>query len=244
MAFHQLYKQREAAERIRSKYADEAEAIRNNRDLNDNARQRRLAEAHVRSRTSLDDLRQQETKNLGQRRGELERDLFGARGAARGLDAGAHAISARDASDRAAQVTSATEAAELLARAEADGDELLARAVARRSMQGADQAMTTAVAEAWNDVARTFLDNRPALMPVVEELAEIENMSERQIFSPFHLPEPHGVENAYLVQARKAEAAGESEQPVQSARPLVDPRRTVTTREQRQAWAEATGAGA
>jgi len=197
-SFHKLYEQRTAAESIRSRYLEKVADLRKDRDLTDEARQRRIAEVHVKTQAALNKLRESESNDLHVRRTSLERTVFGGAKPFPGVDAGMHAISARDASDRAAQLSSPAEAAALLANAEADGDELLARAVARRSLRASDEQINRTAAQEWEDVTRVYLDARPHLMPVVEELAEIENMSEHQIFSPFSLPHPHGVEPQYL----------------------------------------------
>jgi hypothetical protein len=193
-----LYKQRDTAEQIRQQYATQVAQVNENRDLSEGGRKRRLAEIYVATKTKLDELATAEVQNLHSRKTSLERELFGARGVARGLDAGALAISARDASDRAAQLQSPAEAAELLARAEADGDELLARAVARRCIQGSEAAMTSSAAGEWDQVTRVYLDSRPNLEPVVEELAEIETLTTRQVFSPFSVLQPNGVEREFI----------------------------------------------
>ena len=196
MTFHRLHEHRDRANQIRDRYSAEVARLTSDHDLTDEARQRRLAETFVRTRDELRGLGERDSQALGLRRHVLERDLLSASGV-RGMDSASHAISARDASDRAAQITSPTQAAELLARAEADGDELLARAVARRCVDASAKG-SSREAGAWDDVTRVYVDARPSLMPVVEELAEIEAMTERQVFSPFAIPRPYGVAEQYI----------------------------------------------
>lgn len=45
----------------------------------------------------------------------------------------------------------------------------------------------------WDQVARAFIDARPEHADVVEELAFIENLGGRKIFTPFTLAKPYGV---------------------------------------------------
>ena len=88
------------------------------------------------------------------------------------------------------------------------------------------------------------LGERPRLVAVVEELAEIETLTERQVFSPFSVPPPNGVAPQFINTARGTESAPPSRITSADHRPVVDPATTATTHQQRQAWAEATGSGA
>lgn len=193
-----LHTHREKAEHIRAGYTERVAAIKADRDLSEEGKRRQLASEYLRAKGELDRLADAERAELTTRKTELEHDLFGARGMRRSLDGGAHAISARDASDRAAQLTTPAAAADLLRRAEADGDELLARAVARRCIESSDGAMTKQISRQWDEVTTIYLDSRPSLMPVVEELAEIETMTTGQIFSPFSVRQPNGVQQSDL----------------------------------------------
>lgn len=206
MANQDLYRQREKAERIRGEYNKAAAAIRANNDLSDEGQRRQLAEAWVKTKKELDQLAATERAELATRRADLEQRLFGAKSLSGWTDTGGLAISARDASDRAAQLTSPEEAANLLTRAEQDGDELLARAVARQCMTASDAAMTSAIAREWEQVAGTFIDARPSLMSTVQELAEIEVLSAPQVFSPFSIPQPTGVQPSDINSAGRADA--------------------------------------
>ena len=197
MANPNLYKQRDRATEIRDTYLLEVKQLLQDRDLSDDGRKRRLADSYLKTRRQLDKLAVAEQENLASRQTSLERDLFGARRAL-GADAGTYAISARDASDRAAQIKTSDEARDVLRRAEADGDELLARAAVRQCVRASDASMSRQSSEKWDQVTRSYLDKRPNLEPVVEELAEIETMTKHQVFTPFSLTKPHGVEPSYF----------------------------------------------
>lgn len=202
MATPSLYVHRERAQGIREKYTEKVAAIREDRNLSEEGRSRKLAEAWADAKAKLDGLGQQESDLLTGRRGDLERQLFGGSVRSTGMDAGAAAISARDAADRADQLTKPADAAAALRRAESDGDAVLARAIMRHAVRSAEAAPVREAAAAWEGVARTYLDAHPALMPTVEELAEIEDLTKRQVFSPFTLPQPHGVAPRYLNEAQ------------------------------------------
>jgi hypothetical protein len=195
-----LYKHREKADQIRSRYTEQLEHIRANADLSDDGRQRRIAEVYKAVKTELNGLWQTERQDLSARFSNLEQQMFGAASGGYAVDSATRAISARDASERANQLTGPDEAASLLRRAEADRDELLARAVARRCVEMSDSAPTRQVGQEWDKVAGAFVDARPGLEPVVEELAEIESLSKNQIISPYSVPAPHDVAQHYLNQ--------------------------------------------
>ncbi|GAA0986860.1 hypothetical protein ENKNEFLB_01945 [Nocardioides aquaticus] len=212
MPNHKLTAHREAADRISQNYRAAVAEVQEDRDLSNEGRQRRLADLYVDARRRLTDLAQKEKAELDSRRTALENQFFGARGAGGGWDTASHAISARDASDRAAQIKTPAEAAELLERANADGDELLARAVARRSVRASEQAVGQRAVADWDAVSMTYLDARPRLLPVAEELGQIENMSKREVFSPFSLSKPAGLDPAALNVA----AVNKSSEPVEA----------------------------
>lgn len=181
MTIQDLYTQREKTDRIRGRYHEEVAALRANNDLSAEGLQRRLADAYVKVKAELDELATAEREDLNSRKDVLEQRFLGARRSLAG-DAATHAISARDASDRAARLKSPTEAIELLRRAESNGDEILVRALVRESLDRAPQSGGIKRDEngnAWDDVGRAYLDSRPELMPVAEELAEIETLTER-----------------------------------------------------------------
>lgn len=181
--------ERERAERIQQTYAATVARIRSDHDLTDEARGRRLAEAWRTTRAKLDELRTAEQTRLAKREQELERKLFGTGW----LDGASEAISNRDAQDRASRLARSDEATRLLRRAEQNGDQALARAIAHHALQQSRQAPSPQASRDWDSVVGAFLDARPHTAPVVEELAMIERLGTRQVFSPFSLPQPNGV---------------------------------------------------
>ena len=183
--------ERKRALEIQQRYTTAIQRLRDDRDLTDEAR-RRLVEEWTRASKELGEPRADERDRLTRREGELERRLFGLGGAG-GLDGAAQAISARDAQDRAGRLTDPQEAAALLARAEQNGDPTLARAIAHHALQQSRSAMTPSAGDAWEGVLAAFVDARPHMTPVVEELAMIERLGERQVFSEFSLAQPPGV---------------------------------------------------
>lgn len=95
------------------------------------ARQADIARAYVTATRRATELRAQAVKQVDDQRRTLTRRLFGSGG--RSTDP-TEAISRRDASDRAAQITDADEALHLLRRAQENGDDILAQAVARHTV--------------------------------------------------------------------------------------------------------------
>ena len=193
--------ERQRAETIRAQYTAAEKTLRADADLSDDGRSRRLAEAWVKARKELDGLRESETARLASRERELERRLFGLPSSD-----GAEAISIRDAQDRASRITRSDEAAALLERAERNGDQALARAVAHHAIQQSRTAPTREAVGQWDNVAGAFLDARPQYADVVEELAQIERLGAREVFSPFSLPQPNGVLPVDINRARGSDA--------------------------------------
>ncbi len=98
----------------------------------------------------------------------------------------------RDASDRAAQLTKPDDALALLQRAQRNGDDVLARAIVQHSLDRNGTGIRQAD-DAWSNVARSYLDNNPSFQSVVDELADIEQLSSPQILSPVSPPKPRGI---------------------------------------------------
>jgi len=189
--------ERVKADAAQQRYLSVAKRIRENSDLTEHARSRLLAQEWTTTHAQLDDLRVKERARLAKREQELERKLFGTGRP----DGASEAISNRDAQDRAANVTRPDAASALLRRAEQNGDQVLARAVAHHAVQQSRQALTPQAIRDWDAVVGAFVDARPQTAETVEELAMIERLGMRQVFSPFSLPPPHGVTTAEINQA-------------------------------------------
>jgi hypothetical protein len=191
MVNERLYRERETAERIRARYAEDVAEVRANADLSDEGKQRQLAGLYAKAQAELDRHAAAERELLAERTTTLERTMYGPPNTV-SLDPASYAISARDASDRAARLEDPTEALDLLRRADTNRDEVLARAIMRRAVERPRTGVGR-IDDAWDQVGEAFLDARPSMMSIAEELAEIERMGQRQIFSPFSVTRPRDV---------------------------------------------------
>jgi hypothetical protein len=115
---------RDQATAVRDAFAATLTTIRNDTELSDEGKRRRIARAWLDTSDKLRRLRDDHTSADEQRRAALEKRVFGTGG-----DPGA-AVAYRDAVGRAEAVTSEKEATRLLERANRIGDTQLARAVA------------------------------------------------------------------------------------------------------------------
>lgn len=195
--------EREKALKIHGRYNEALKSLAEDRDLSDDGRSRRQADLYAASRRELEQLQAGEQERLSRRQRELEQRLFGRDH----LDQASDAISVRDAQDRAERLTSPSEAAELLRRAEDNSDSALARAVARHAGRRADEEMLPAARDEWSAVLSSFIEARPGVMPIVEELAQIERLSQRQVLSPFSLAQPTGALSSDINAAQQAVSA-------------------------------------
>lgn len=224
---------RQRAETIRERYRADVEKVRGNRDLSDEGRRRQLALLFTRTRNELREQAEKEREVLERRSSELERKLF-----AGGDQLWQDPVSKRDAATRAAQLKTSDEALRLLGQAELTSDGDLARAIGRQSVQR----MSTGVREVdapWEDVFRAFMAPRAHLSPIVEELAEIENLQAPQVFSPFGVSRPTGITEVDV----NAALSGKEPEPAprQTSGPLRDPSKVMTTAADRADWQAATG---
>ena len=192
-----LGREREAAAQLQATYRDKVQAIRENADLSAEGRQRQIADLYASTKAKLKEHRRADQSALTSRFEELQNKLYVAP-KPYSQDTATHAISLRDASDRAAQLKTAEEEQDLLSRALANNDDVLARAVVQHAM-GQSYTGLRSAAEQWESVLIPFLDARPDLESVVEELGEIERMTEAiRIISPFSLPTPTDVPAAVV----------------------------------------------
>lgn len=238
MSYDKLYRQRERAEQVRERYAEKVAAIRDNQDLSDDGRQRQLAALHATAKSELAKYGAAERELLATRRSELERELFGARKSLL-QDSGSFAISARDAADRASQIKTPAEAQRLLLDAEANGDDVLARAVARVASERFNSGVRQRDEE-WEGVVRDYLSARPHLQATVDELGEIETMSQPMVFSPYGISTPREVPTQYV---NAAKPCAKVVPPRRTVGPLRDPATMDTTHQQRADWDAAVSYG-
>lgn len=147
----------EIMEKAQAEIAGDLYQIRRDTSRTEEFKKAEVAKSYQRMRATRDRLLAERDAAVKDYRRTLERDIF----AGRGSTDPSWAISRRDAADRAEQLESPTQAAALLARAERQGDEPLARAIAERSYE-----------MRWTDVANQFLETRPDVAPRFEELWE------------------------------------------------------------------------
>ncbi len=198
-----MTRQKQAAKLLQENYQRGLAEIHADKDLSQDGRTRRLAELYTRTRREMDTLREQEQTSLSGRMAKLEDRLYGLHA---DDSSGSRAISTRDAQDRAAQLTTPPAAVELLQRAERNGDDTLARAVAAHAIERSRAAVLSGEEEAWDDVLRTYVEPRRSwAQQCVEELAEIERDQIPQMFT-FSLPTPTG--DAALAVTSAAMGAG------------------------------------
>lgn len=144
-------------ERIHNRYRAEFDAVRRDTSRTAEWQKRQLADAWLQMTDEVNQQREQASAASEAHTRSLTRQAFGVEGISG--DPGSLTISARDASDRVAQTDTRHELEHLLDSASSTGDEVLARAVARRAFEYGD-----------NDLLDRFLSIRPELQPTVTEL--------------------------------------------------------------------------
>jgi hypothetical protein len=107
------------------------------------------------------------------------------------------AMSFRDAQQRAQQLTTSSEAQELLDLADQSGDELLARAVGNAAMSGLG----------FSAVADKYLANRPKQQAAVDALQGMQRMRPMADLWEFVLPKPTELSSLHDSQIAAAAAA-------------------------------------
>jgi hypothetical protein len=156
--------ERAKADRIRTGLTAEIAHIQSRRNLTAEGKRARLARAVVKAQDQLSQLRADEAKRVAARRDELHKDLFGAVS-----PDDSRVISIRDAADRAARVTNANEAAELMNRAEQNGDHVLLKALARECAQRSTNPLETG----WRNLFDQWAQDQPGGTNTVDELSVI-----------------------------------------------------------------------
>ncbi|WP_216587524.1 hypothetical protein [Streptomyces brasiliscabiei] len=139
--------------------------IRGRRDLTGQAKQIAVARAQRSAEQKLEALLQADTERFHRQRNFLERKLFG------GDDStGYNAMSARDAREKAAQLTDPREAAEAFQRAQRAGDTDMVKAIAAHA---ADLAGTNLVGAAWQPIVTAYSETTPGKRDTYQELANL-----------------------------------------------------------------------
>ncbi len=169
------------ADGLREQHAARAERIRARPELSDHGRATLLAQNYLDAKSKMANLEQTARADDNAQRTRSERAAFGTGGLP--SDPATVAVSYRDAQDRAAAITSSTEAAALLARAERSGDEPLARAVAGHAHDQASSALGR-LDPAWSDVVDSYTASRPSAAQDVNTLRDLgSSTSMRDLFA-------------------------------------------------------------
>jgi hypothetical protein len=153
------------AETIRQRLEAKLTAIRSNMDLSQQGRRRLIAAAYKDAAGKLSDLSENFDRTASLTAEQTARDLFGG-----SYLTGADAISQRDAEDRAAQLENGDQALALLARAQRNGDQHLARAVASVAFERSQHPLT---APTWQPVVQAFADANPGTAAKLQQLADL-----------------------------------------------------------------------
>lgn len=175
-----------AAEHIRQLFNTAVYLYSSNGDLTQDAIKAQIAQAYVKASDDMAALQSQTSGNVEARRAQLQQQVFGTVGISG--DPASLAMSARDASERVAQidVTDWYAAQQLLDRAELTGDEVLARQIAAAAYSNP--------LGGWSSVLDSFLAKRPAAAQALVELGSLNATASarRQIFSDwqFIIPLP------------------------------------------------------
>ncbi len=159
-----------AADALRESHEAAAGRIRGRPELSDRGRAMLLARNYLACKSQMADLEQTAHSDDTVLRSQTERSVFGTSGLPG--DAATIAVSYRDAQDRAATLTSPTDAAALLARAERSNDEPLARAVAAHSHDQANTALG-GLDSGWTDVVDSYTASRPEASRSVNTLRSL-----------------------------------------------------------------------
>jgi hypothetical protein len=126
---------------IQRQLDDHLTAIRGQRSFSDAGRKTEMAKSVLAARAQVDKMRSEFVAEREARRAGLSKIVFGSAHELKGSDV----IVNRDAQDRAAQLASADDAQAMLHRADQNGDDSLARAVAQKAFN-----------QGWLEVSRNY----------------------------------------------------------------------------------------
>ncbi|MUL39708.1 hypothetical protein FZ103_00685 [Streptomonospora sp. PA3] len=147
---------------VQQEFQRTAERINTRRDLSQQGKEVLTAREYVKARDMLAEAKQTFLDDLKTQRRIAERQLFGSLTSTDPTSA----ISRRDAQDRAARVEDATEARELLRRAERNGDEHLAQAIAARAVE-------FPLDVEWSAIVDEYVSTRPKAAEALARLREL-----------------------------------------------------------------------
>jgi hypothetical protein len=155
--------ERTKADKVRARYNAEIEQIRSQRNLSDAGRRARLAQAVIKAKADLEQLRATENEHITRRRDQILRNLFG-----HVHPNDARIVNIRSAEAIAAQVKTPHEAATLMNDAENNDDEVLLRILARKCVQRRNP-----LEPDWNNLFETWAALQPGGPEALTELATI-----------------------------------------------------------------------
>lgn len=153
------------AQQIHDNYAAQLQRIEGNRTYSAHAKQVLAAKAYKTAQAQLEEARQAEVDDINRQRAALERRMFGQQGNA---DANT-VIARRDANDRAAKLEDPQTAADALKRAQMEGDNLMAQAIAAQAAQSG-----------WGDVLGTYAADRPGFAEYAQEYNQLPDTSDME----------------------------------------------------------------
>ncbi|WP_327654772.1 hypothetical protein [Streptomyces sp. NBC_00483] len=140
--------------------------IRGRRDLSNEARKVAIARTQQAAEQQMQGLLQEETEKYHRQRNFLERKLFG------GEDStGYNALSARDAREKAAQLSDPRDAQAAFKRAQRAGDTDMVKAIASHA---ADQAGVHLLGQAWQPIVQQYAESSPGKGDTYDELANLQ----------------------------------------------------------------------
>ncbi|MEV7983340.1 hypothetical protein [Streptomyces sp. NPDC086519] len=172
-------------EQLRATFQRGLDNVRARQDLTPQAREVAIARAYRAARDGLARAQQSDADRYRRQRALLERQLFG------GDDSsGYNALSARDAREKAAQLTDPREAHAAFQRAQRDGDTDYAKAIAARA---ADLASQPIVGQAWQPIVASYVQGNDRRAKAYQELAELADPSSGLDFT-YILPKPREID--------------------------------------------------
>lgn len=172
---------RNAAEQIRSAAEQRYASVRSRGELTVPAIRKAIAVIYLDARARMSTYEATATDDHTRQEQRLTAAVWGIGDiGSTGLDRATASVSYRDAQDRAAGLDDDGDAARLLTRAEASGDELLARAVAQ-----------VAWTNGWGDILDAYLATRPQAGTALADLDNMRgNLGAADLFT-YMVPTPH-----------------------------------------------------
>jgi len=194
---------------IQRKYLARRDQIANDPTLSDVGRRRASARTWKATKDEITALRQDQADAAQQEAAQKLRSLFGVNSSNP-----ATVIAYRDAQDRAAQVKSPAEAMDLYARAQRNGDDMLAKAVAERAWHA-----TSDLTPAWAQIVESYLIERPAAKATADRICQLtreqETVTEKLMVG---IPLPPGFTDSWSAEAAAREDTAPTEEMSDSAR--------------------------